>query len=193
MSTKSGRIGLLMFVVLGLMISHYNRELRCFEVELEDREEVISSLETDKENLTKELEQTQRELMISREKIKKASRGSSNRDEFIVTAYDLSYESCQKNPDDEYYGITATGVDLKGEDWKSARLVAVDPKVISLGSRVKIEFIDDEYRKYDGVYIAGDVGGAIKGKRLDLFYGEDVSRGEVMAFGKTKAKVEVLE
>ena len=63
MSTKSGRIGLLMFVVLGLMISHYNRELRCFEVELEDREEVISSLETDKENLTKELEQTQRELM----------------------------------------------------------------------------------------------------------------------------------
>lgn len=57
------------------------------------------------------------------------------------------------------------------------RTIAVDPKIIPLGSRVKIG---------DKIYIAEDTGGAIKGKRIDLFVG---SHSEAMRFGKKLIKV----
>lgn len=51
---------------------------------------------------------------------------------------------------------TATGV-----DFKEKHTVAVDPRVIPLGSKLSI---DGE------IYVAEDTGGAIKGARIDVFY-----------------------
>ena len=71
---------------------------------------------------------------------------------YEVTAYCPCRECCGHWSD----GLTATG--------KSAlkRGVAVDPAVIALGSIVTIEGA--------GQFEADDVGGAIKGKRIDLRY-----------------------
>lgn len=60
--------------------------------------------------------------------------------------------------------------------------VAVDPRVIPLGTRLYIEGY--------GFAIASDTGGAIKGNRIDLCVGS--SNAAAMQFGRRKVKVHVL-
>ena len=66
--------------------------------------------------------------------------------------------------------------------------VAVDPKVIPLGSKLYIESIDG-FASY-GYATAEDTGGAIKGNRIDLFYN---SNAEANRFGRRNVKVYVLD
>lgn len=73
-----------------------------------------------------------------------------------VTAYTAGPESTGKSPGDPAYGITASGTKVA-----EGRTIAVDPKVISIGSRVYIEGI--------GFRIAEDTGGAVKGEHIDVF------------------------
>lgn len=61
-------------------------------------------------------------------------------------------------------------------------VVAVDPRVIPLGTRVYIEGY--------GEAIAADTGGAIKGNRIDLCYN---TPGECFKFGRRDVKVTILE
>jgi len=99
-----------------------------------------------------------------------------------ATAYDLSYESCGKNPGDRGYGITASGMRAQ------YGVVAVDPRVIPLGTRLYIEAADGSW--VYGEAIAGDTGGAIKGNKVDLFFN---SRSECLSFGRRTAKIYILD
>ena len=99
-----------------------------------------------------------------------------------ATAYDLSYESCGKNPGDRGYGITASGMRAR------YGVVAVDPRVIPLGTKLYIESADGSW--VYGEAIAGDTGGAIKGNRVDLFFN---TRSECMSFGRRTAKIYILD
>ena len=56
-------------------------------------------------------------------------------------------------------GITASGTEVT--PWQS---VAVDPKVIPLGSTVLVDFGDGEIH----YFVAEDVGGAVKGNHIDI-------------------------
>ena len=69
-----------------------------------------------------------------------------------VTAYTNSADECAPWFD----GRTADG---RAADWRK-RLVAVDPRVVPLGSWVWIEHL--------GWHTAADTGGAIKGTRIDV-------------------------
>lgn len=65
-------------------------------------------------------------------------------------------------------------------------IIAVDPKVIPLGSKVYIEFPDGK-----GMYaVAEDTGGAIKGNRIDIAMS---TRDKAKKFGIQDVKVHVLE
>lgn len=66
--------------------------------------------------------------------------------------------------------------------------VAVDPRVIPLGSKLYIESMDG-FASY-GYATAEDTGGAIKGNRIDLFYN---SNAEALRFGRRNVKVYVLD
>lgn len=110
---------------------------------------------------------------------------------FIVTAYDLSVKSCGKSKTHPAYGISRGGVNLRGKTINS-RYIAVDPKVIPLGSKVKIRFIDEKYKKYDNIYISCDSGSKIKGNKIDLYLGEN-KYNECLKFGKTEALIEIIE
>jgi uncharacterized protein YabE (DUF348 family) len=92
--------------------------------------------------------------------------------QMVATAYSPGPESCGKYAD----GITYTG--------KKAGygLVAVDPRVIRLGTMLYIE----GYGKAE----AADIGGAIKGNRIDLCY---ETHGEAVRYGRKKVKVYILE
>ena len=59
-------------------------------------------------------------------------------------------------------GITKTGIDVRGKP--TPKVIAVDPKVIPLGTWVHVEGY--------GEAIAGDTGGAIKGNIIDVLVGD---------------------
>ena len=116
-------------------------------------------------------------------------------EEFIATAYDLSYNSCQKWTYNKGYGITSTGINLIGKSRTEAMVVAVDPTVIPYGTKLEIEF-PEMWKDFNGIYIAGDSGGAIKGDKIDVFMGDfnvpDGEKGmtkEVAKFGVQKVKI----
>lgn len=100
----------------------------------------------------------------TKQKIVTTSRGGfrySQVMDFVASAYDLSFESTGKNPGDAGYGITASGTKAQ------PGTVAVDPRVIPLGTKLYIASTDGspDY----GFATALDTGGAIKGNRIDLF------------------------
>ena len=98
-----------------------------------------------------------------------------------ASAYDLSYQSTGKRPGDKYYGITASGTKAR------PGVVAVDPRVIPLGTKLYIESTDGT--KDYGFAIAEDKGGAIKGNKIDLFF---ETASEVKNFGRRNVKVFIL-
>ena len=67
-------------------------------------------------------------------------------------------------------------------------IVAVDPDVIPLGSKLYIESTDGKY--IYGEAVAGDTGGAIKGNKIDLFV---ESASECRAFGRRNVVVYILD
>lgn len=93
-----------------------------------------------------------------------------------ATAYTNGPSETGKSPGDKYYGITASGTTAR------YGAVAVDPRVIPLGTKLYIEGY--------GVATAEDTGGSIKGHRIDLFFN---SYSECVNFGVRNIKVYVLK
>ncbi|WCS68727.1 hypothetical protein Goe19_00860 [Bacillus phage vB_BsuM-Goe19] len=76
------------------------------------------------------------------------------------------------------------------------RTIAVDPDVIPLHSKV---YIESDFPGITGEYIAEDTGGAIKGKRIDIYfndippkYSPSAARKRMLKFGKRTVKVTIL-
>lgn len=92
--------------------------------------------------------------------------------EFKLTAYCACEKCCGKKPDHPAYGITKSGTRAT-----AGRTIAVDPKVIPLGSEVIIN---------GHTYVAEDTGGAIKSNRLDIYFD---SHQEALNFGVQYANV----
>lgn len=89
-----------------------------------------------------------------------------------ATAYTAHCTGCS--------GITATGINLAANP--NLKVIAVDPSVIPLGSKVWVEGY--------GYAIAGDTGGAIKGNRIDLHVPNDAVAKK---FGRRQVKIKVLK
>lgn len=106
--------------------------------------------------------------------IQVASRGNEpGREMYVVaTAYTASCSGCS--------GTTATGINLHVNS--NAKVIAVDPNVIPLGSKVYVEGY--------GYAIAADTGGAIKGNKIDVFI---ASKAEAYRWGRKTVKIKVLE
>lgn len=75
-------------------------------------------------------------------------------------------------------GRTATGINLRANPNK--KVIAVDPRVIPLGSKVYVEGY--------GLAVAGDTGGAIKGNKIDVFMS---SHSKALNWGRRSVKVTV--
>lgn len=79
-------------------------------------------------------------------------------------------------------GLTASGTRAR------VGAIAVDPRVIPLGSRLYITSADGKSWVY-GYAVAEDTGGAIKGNRIDLYFN---SEAQCNSFGRQNAKVYIL-
>lgn len=76
-------------------------------------------------------------------------------------------------------GITKTGVDLNAN--RNAKVIAVDPSVIPLGTKVYVEGY--------GEATAEDTGGAIKGHKIDVFIPD---KKDAFNWGVKTVKVKIL-
>lgn len=79
-------------------------------------------------------------------------------------------------------GVTASGTRAR------VGAIAVDPRVIPLGSKLYITSADGKSWVY-GYAVAEDTGGAIKGNRIDLYFN---SESQCNSFGRQTAKVYIL-
>ena len=89
-----------------------------------------------------------------------------------ATAYTAFCSGCS--------GVTANGTDLHANP--NARVIAVDPSVIPLGTKVWVEGY--------GEAIAADTGGAIKGNRIDVYV---QTNDQAYAWGRKSVTVKVLD
>ncbi|WP_277586256.1 3D domain-containing protein [Psychrobacillus antarcticus] len=77
-------------------------------------------------------------------------------------------------------GITSTGINLKRNP--DVKVIAVDPKVIPLGTKVHVEGY--------GYAVAGDIGNAIKGNKIDVFF---AAKSEAYKWGRKSVTIKILE
>ncbi|BAQ11832.1 putative cell wall shaping enzyme yabe [Bacillus sp. OxB-1] len=94
--------------------------------------------------------------------------------EFTVSAsaYTANCNGCS--------GVTKTGINLKRNP--DVKVIAVDPNVIKLGTKVWVEGY--------GYAIAGDTGSAIKGNKIDVFF---PTKSQAYQWGRKSVKIKVLE
>ncbi|MFD1018387.1 LysM peptidoglycan-binding and 3D domain-containing protein [Thalassobacillus hwangdonensis] len=90
----------------------------------------------------------------------------------IATAYTANCTGCS--------GTTYTGIDLKANPDK--KVIAVDPDVIPLGSEVYVEGY--------GYAVAGDIGSAIQGNKIDVFI---PNKSDALNWGVKTVNVKVLD
>jgi uncharacterized protein YabE (DUF348 family) len=103
------------------------------------------------------------------------SRGNDSvANEFYVnsTAYTAHCNGCS--------GTTATGVNLRANP--NAKVIAVDPGVIPLGTKVYVEGY--------GYAVAADTGSAIKGNKIDVFL---PSKSAAYRWGSKRVKIKILQ
>lgn len=83
---------------------------------------------------------------------------------------------------------TATAYSLRGRTASgrpvSRGLIAADPSVLPLGTRVRVEA-----GSLSGEYLVADTGGAVKGRRIDIW---TPSTREALQFGRRAVKLTVL-
>lgn len=147
---------------------------RTFEVVKENGKVVSKTLQ--KENIveapTKQVVAVGTKVVTASVSRDNSSAPSTGKEFYVTaTAYTASCSGCS--------GVTATGIDLKKNP--SSKVIAVDPSVIPLGSKVWVEGY--------GYAIAADTGGAIKGNKIDVFVS---SKSQAASWGRKKVRIKVL-
>lgn len=132
----------------------------------------VKLLQTDNANLKKKVSSAP-VTVPSRggTKTASASKSAGKTINVTATAYTAYCNGCS--------GVTATGINLRKNP--GLKVIAVDPKVIPLGTKVHVEGY--------GYAVAGDTGGAIKGNKIDLFMS---SKSSALKFGRQTVQVKVL-
>jgi 3D (Asp-Asp-Asp) domain-containing protein len=83
------------------------------------------------------------------------------------------------------FAYTSKRMTSEGTKPIAGTTIAADPRVIPMGSRVQVTGAG----KYSGIYTVSDIGGAIKGHKIDVFVN---SREEALIFGRKQVYVAVL-
>jgi 3D (Asp-Asp-Asp) domain-containing protein len=86
---------------------------------------------------------------------------------YVATAYAIT-------------GITASG------EWTHRHVVAADPDILPIGTRIKIR----RAGRYSGEYVVADTGAKIQGRKLDIYM---PSTAECMKFGVKRVRVQVIQ
>ncbi|WP_345241206.1 3D domain-containing protein [Pontibacillus salipaludis] len=135
--------------------------------------EINKQITLQKKNGVSRFLQTSAETHTSSKKGKAIEQKKAYTKEITVeaTAYTAHCEGCS--------GITRTGINLLENP--NLKVIAVDPTVIPLGTKVYIEGY--------GTAVAGDIGSAIKGNRIDIYMKD---RQEALDYGRRTIKIKII-
>ncbi|MEK4913177.1 cell wall-binding protein EntB [Bacillus sp. FSL E2-8887] len=153
------------------------REIEKAKEEAKAQEIAKAKKEAQAREIEKAKEEAKAKEATKTQEVSKNNTQSAKRELTVVaTAY-----TADPSENGTYGGrvLTAMGHDLTVNP--NMRIIAVDPKVIPLGSKVWVEGY--------GEAIAGDTGSAIKGNRIDVLMG---SKSKAMNWGRQTVKVKVL-
>ena len=103
-----------------------------------------------------------------------------------ATAYCLCKKCCGKSETHPEYGVTASG--LKIIPGTNMKVIAVDPNIVPLGTKVYVEGLNGA--KDYGYAIAADTGSAIKDLKIDLYMD---THEKAYQWGRKNVKVYVIE
>ncbi|MER2112274.1 MAG: ubiquitin-like domain-containing protein [Solibacillus isronensis] len=104
--------------------------------------------------------------------VARSSEPSSGKEFYVTaTAYTPNCAGCS--------GISAAGLNLRANP--DMKVIAVDPKIIPLGTKVWVEGY--------GNAVAADTGGAIKGKKIDVLV---PTTSKAKSWGRKKVRIKVL-
>ncbi len=106
--------------------------------------------------------------------VSRSNSSATSSKEFYVnsTAYSPFCSGCS--------GVTATGINVKQNP--NMKIIAVDPNVIPLGTKVWVEGY--------GNAIAADTGSAIKGNKIDVLM---PSKSDAYKWGRKKVLIKILD
>ncbi|EON74634.1 G5 and 3D domain-containing protein [Lysinibacillus sphaericus] len=149
---------------------------RTYEVVKENGKVVAKNLQSEKvikEPTKKVVSVGTKKLVASATTVSRGSTEPASGKEFYVTAtaYTPYCKGCS--------GTSATGINLRSDS--GLKVIAVDPSVIKLGSKVWVEGY--------GTAIAGDTGGSIKGNKIDILVQSDA---QARKWGRKKVRIKVL-
>ncbi|MFC2948994.1 LysM peptidoglycan-binding and 3D domain-containing protein [Virgibacillus sediminis] len=133
----------------------------------------VQSVETAQANQPSETPAKEQTVVAEpKEQETKSQQAEGNTIAMEATAYTAGCYGCS--------GITATGVNLNENP--NAKVIAVDPNVIPLGTEVYVEGY--------GYAIAADTGGAIKGNRIDVHV---PTKDQAFNWGRKTVDVTIVE
>lgn len=147
------------------------QELELHGVNVEQKD---SGTDNDKKNATSEKasKKASTKSKSTKQAAKQEKKPEGKTLSVTATAYTAGCDGCT--------GVTYTGVDLNSNP--NAKVIAVDPKVIPLGTEVYVEGY--------GYATAADIGGAIKGNKIDLHV---PTKKEAFSWGVRTVNVTIMD
>lgn len=152
------------------------KQKKHYEVVLENGKEISRDLIK-----TETLEESQdRVVALGTKAVQQTSTATVSRGNDSVTKEFYAHSTAYTANCNGCSGNTATGINLRANP--NAKVVAVDPNVIPLGTKVYVEGY--------GYAVAADTGSAIKGNKIDVFF---PTKSAAYRWGSKKVKVKILE
>ena len=147
---------------------------------------IPSAYKLSAETLPSQIQQRQKEILVSPKVTVATSSSEATSEEALARSEATLIEKEEFEVPPTSY--VATAYSLKGRTASgkpvSKGIIAADPRVLPLGSRVKLEAGD-----WSGEYLVADTGGMVRGRRIDIW---TASSREAMRFGKRHVKLTVL-
>lgn len=171
-------------------------EIRQMEIRNKELQSKVSQIKIENKYKKSKLEQLHEEkssvLDENRELQDKLEKVKQERDRLKVSSRSKANNNATKvSSNGEFKTFEATAYNLRGKTASGTQVrqgvIAVDPKVIPLGSKVEVKF-PKPFEYMDGIYIAEDTGGVIKGAIIDVWMPNNTRQ-----FGRRDVKVKVIK
>ncbi len=178
----------LTLITLLVAVFYFQRKVEAVSVVAIDSQNEIQQLQQDIQQLQQQ--QLQDKQTQDKESNKSSNKTENNKETVTVTIDNLDDKDAtgtSNTSNAKAFNATAYCLQGRTATGGSVRrgIVAADPRVLPLGTRINVNG-----GSYSGSYLVADTGGAVKGRKLDIWV---PSCSEARRFGRRSVKVSVAK
>jgi 3D (Asp-Asp-Asp) domain-containing protein len=177
-------------VALLVAVFYFQRKVEAVSVVAIDSQNEIQKLQEEIQQLKEQQtqDQPQDQTQDKQDKQNKSSNKTETKETITVTIDNSDDKNATGTSNtSNARAFTATAYCLRGRTASGGSvrrgIVAADPRVLPLGTRISLNA-----GSYSGSYVVADTGGAVKGRKLDIWV---PSCSEARRFGRRSVKVSV--